>query len=198
MSDPNKALQWYAAHAREVADRHEALDPAKVHHWWLDQLPNSPAVILDVGAGSGRDAAWLAGKNHNVIAVEPVTAMIRGGLRRRPHPNFRWIEDELPSLQKISRLGISFDLVLLSAVWMHVKPADRNRAFRKVIQLLKPGGALVMTFRQRRSRPKTPAACMPPGLKRSRSSPETTALPSSAQPRRMSPARPAPCYGLRS
>ena len=31
---------------------------------------------------------------------------------------------------------------------MHVKPADRNRAFRKVIQLLKPGGALVMTFRQ--------------------------------------------------
>jgi SAM-dependent methyltransferase len=174
MSDSSKAFQWYEANAREVADRHEALDPEKVHHWWLDQLPNSPAVILDVGAGSGRDAAWLAAKNHDVIAVEPVTAMIQEGLRRRPNPNFRWMEDELPSLQKISRLGISFDLVLLSAVWMHVKPADCNRAFRKVIQLLKPGGALVMTFRQSPAPPKTPAACMPSDVKRSRSSPGTT------------------------
>ncbi len=131
----------------EVAVRHESLDPAEVHRWWLDQLPNSPAVILDVGAGTGRDAAWLAEKNHDVIAVEPVTAMIREGLRRRPNPSFRWIEDELPSLHKISRLGISFDLILLNAVWMHVKPADRSRAFRKLIQLLKSGGALVMTFR---------------------------------------------------
>jgi SAM-dependent methyltransferase len=148
MSESSKAYRWYEANAAEVATRHEALDPEKVHHWWLDQLPKPPVVILDIGAGSGRDAAWLAGKNHDVIAVEPATAMIREGLRRRPNPKFRWIEDELPSLQRISRLEISFDLVLLSAVWMHVKPADRNRAFRKVIQLLKPGGALVMTIRQ--------------------------------------------------
>ncbi len=100
MSYTSKALQWYEANAREVADRHEALDPAQVHHWWLDQLPSSPRVILDVGAGSGRDAAWLAGKNHDVIAVEPVTAMIREGLRRRPSPNFRRMEDELPSLSE--------------------------------------------------------------------------------------------------
>ena len=135
MSESSKAYQWYEANATEVAIRHEALDPVKVHGWWLDQLPNSPAVILDVGAGTGRDAAWLSGKNHDVIAVEPVTAMIREGMRRRPHPGFRWIEDELPALHKISRLGIFFDLILLNAVWMHVKPADRSRAFRKVIQL---------------------------------------------------------------
>jgi hypothetical protein len=63
-----------------------------------------------------RDAAWLAEKNHDVIAVEPVTAMIREGLHRRPNLSFRWMEDELPSLQKISRLGISFDLILLTSI----------------------------------------------------------------------------------
>jgi hypothetical protein len=34
------------------------------------------------------------------------------------------------------RLGLSFDLILLSAVWMHVPPADRTRAFRKLVMLL--------------------------------------------------------------
>jgi hypothetical protein len=74
--------------------------------------------------------------------------MIREGIRRRPNPGFHWIEDELPALHKTFRLGIFFDLILLNTVWMHVKPADPSRAFRKVIRLLKPCGALEMTFRQ--------------------------------------------------
>src|SRR5262249_43000794 len=38
--------------------------------------------------------------------------------------------------------------ILLSAVWMHVAPADRRRAFRKLVALLKPGGRLAITLRQ--------------------------------------------------
>ena len=45
------------------------------------------------------------------------------------------------------RLGLSFDLILLSAVWMHVPTADRTRAFRKLVTLLKPGGCLATTLR---------------------------------------------------
>jgi len=45
------------------------------------------------------------------------------------------------------RLGLSFDVILLSAVWMHLPPADRPRAFRKLITLLKPGGLLALTLR---------------------------------------------------
>src|SRR5262249_38349700 len=53
-----------------------------------------------------------------------------------------------PSLDKVLRLGLSFDLILLSAVWMHVRPSDRSRAFRKLITLLKPGGCIVITLRR--------------------------------------------------
>lgn len=45
---------------------------------------------------------------------------------------------------------MAFDLILLSAVWMHVPPSSRDRAFRKLITLLKLGGLLAM-----RSHPRT-------------------------------------------
>jgi SAM-dependent methyltransferase len=59
----------------------------------------------------------------------------------------RWVSDTLPSLDHVHRLGLAYDLVLLSAVWQHVAPADRPRAFRKLATLMKPGGVLVMTLR---------------------------------------------------
>jgi SAM-dependent methyltransferase len=38
-------------------------------------------------------------------------------------------------------------MILLSAVWQHVPPADRPRAIRKMATLMKPGGLLVMSLR---------------------------------------------------
>lgn len=59
----------------------------------------------------------------------------------------RWLLDGLPALREVLRLGLAFDVILLSAVWMHVAPADRARAFRKMVSLLKPGGVLLMSLR---------------------------------------------------
>jgi SAM-dependent methyltransferase len=44
------------------------------------------------------------------------------------------------------RSGLGFDAVLLSAVWQHVPPSRRARAFRKLCALLRPGGLLVLTL----------------------------------------------------
>ena len=65
------------------------------------------------------------------------------------HPNsaVRWVDDRLPALAGVHRLGLAFDLVWLSGVWMHVSPDERERAMRKIATLLKPGGRLVMTLR---------------------------------------------------
>ncbi len=59
----------------------------------------------------------------------------------------QWLDDSLPDFQVTQRLGLSFDVILLSAVWMHLPPAERPRAFRKLITLLKPGGLLALTLR---------------------------------------------------
>lgn len=73
MADP---VAWYDANAETVAARYEEISAEAVHDWLLDLLPLSPATVLDIGAGSGRDAAWLAAKGYDVVAVEP-----SGGMR---------------------------------------------------------------------------------------------------------------------
>jgi len=131
----------------EAAARFESLEAADVHAWLADLLPTPPALVLDVGSGTGRDAAWLADAGLDVVAAEPNPGML--GLARTLHlsPSIRWVADALPGLDKVFRLGLSFDLILLSAVWMFVPLADRPRAFRKLVTLLKPGGRIAITLR---------------------------------------------------
>src|ERR1700722_6083065 len=146
--DSSDAVAWYDQNVESVVERHEPLAPEEVNAWLADILPNQPALVLDVGAGSGRDAAWLASRGHEVIAVEPSEQMrIRGG-RLHWADKIRWINDRLPGLENVHRFGISFDVILLNAVWMHLVPANRRRAFRKLVTLLKPGAWMAMSFRQ--------------------------------------------------
>ena len=58
------------------------------------------------------------------------------------------MNDALPDLRALRALGRRFDLVLLSAVWMHVAPKGRERAFRILSELLGPSGLLVITLRR--------------------------------------------------
>jgi SAM-dependent methyltransferase len=138
----------YNSQAERLAAEYEALDPTDYRNTFASLLPRgSNLLALDVGAGSGRDAAWLAGLGFEVVAAEPATGMRSAGQRLHSSEAIRWIDDRLPALNATHALGLSFNLVLLSAVWQHVPPGDRRRAFRKLVTLLKPGGLLVVTLR---------------------------------------------------
>ena len=141
------AITWYDRHVADVAAAYEALDPDQLHGWMRDLLPEAPGLVLDVGAGTGRDAAWLAGCGLDVVALEPSRKLREKGGRLHPLSRIRWIDDQLPDLAMASRLGLRFDVLWLSAVWQHVLPAQRPRAFRKLVALLKPGGLLLVTLR---------------------------------------------------
>ena len=142
------AIAWYDANADVAAARYEQVAPERLHAWLTDLLPAAPAAALDVGTGSGRDSAWLASKGYDVVAVEPSPRMRVLARERHAAPPIRWLADALPALPRTFKTGLSFDLILLSAVWMHVAPTDRPRAFRKLINLLKPRGLLAITLRQ--------------------------------------------------
>lgn len=143
-----KGWKGYEGEAAEaLAARYEALRPAEVHSWLADLLPPGRGTVLDVGAGSGRDAAWLASMGYDVVAAEPSADMRAIAARLHPLPNVHWVDDALPGMEAVHRLGMAFDLILLSAVWMHVAPVERARAMRKLVCLLKPGGVLAVTLR---------------------------------------------------
>lgn len=106
-----------------------------------------------MGAGTGKNAAWLAGLGHAVIAVEPSTAFRTRAQVLHPDVRVTWLDDRLPSLSRLLRLGIAADAIVMSAVWQHVAPNDRPRAFRKLASLLRFGGVLAMTLRTGPSEP---------------------------------------------
>ncbi|MEQ8838624.1 MAG: class I SAM-dependent methyltransferase, partial [Lacipirellulaceae bacterium] len=137
----------YNREATRLSSQYGSVDPARVHSQWADSLADqNPGFACDIGAGSGRDANWLAGKGWDVIAVEPSAGM-RELAMPKSHPNVTWLDDSLPELSRLRALGHRFDLVLLSAVWQHLPPGQRERAFRILTELLKPGGTLVITLR---------------------------------------------------
>lgn len=132
---------------REFSEAYEAFGFADIHRDSVPFLPPAPGLMLDVGAGSGRDAAWFAEQGWEVLAVEPAAGMREAAAQRHASPRLRWLDDRLPALTSVHRLGIVFDLVWLSGVWMHVPPEERRRGMRKLATLLKPGGRMVLTLR---------------------------------------------------
>lgn len=139
----------YDGRADMLAERYEAVSSEQMLAEVLPVIPDGSdsKLALDVGAGTGRDAAWLTSLGYEVVAAEPAAGMRRIAAEKHGSHGIRWVSDALPSLDHVHGLGLAYNLVLLSAVWQHVAPTDRPRAFRKLATLMKPGGVLVMTLR---------------------------------------------------
>ena len=146
----------YDAEASTLVPEYERLRFEEIHAPVLDLVPESAGCVLDVGAGSGRDAAWFAAKGHQVVAVEPSAEMRAAGKERHGSPDIRWMDDTLPALDKVLRSKLTFDVVWLSGVWTHVPPSMRARAFRKLVSVMSPGGSMMVSLRRGPHPPKRP------------------------------------------
>ncbi len=142
-----KSTAYYDRNPDARIAAYDKLSAAEVHGAWAPQhLREEPGFACDIGAGSGRDANWLAELGWEVVAVEP--SVMRDKAASMSHPRVTWLDDALPNLNVLRALGRRFDLILLSAVWMHVAPRERERAFRILSELLNPSGLLVITLRK--------------------------------------------------
>ena len=140
-------IPYYEQNASRLVSQYESLSFHDVHASLLDLLPTPGTTVLDIGAGSGRDAAWFAANGYDVVAVEPSDGMLTHARQLHPSNKIHWLSDSLPDLAKVRRLGLSFDLILLSAVWMHIPPASRQRSLRKLATLLAPKGRIAISLR---------------------------------------------------
>lgn len=139
--------EGYADEADALARQYESIAFAEAHKPILHLLPAEPARVLDIGAGTGRDAAGFAALGHSVVAVEPTAAMRAHAMRLHPSPAIEWVDDSLPELAVLSARGESFDVVMLTAVWMHLDEAQRERAMPQVGALVRPGGLMALSLR---------------------------------------------------
>lgn len=142
-----QGTEGYREEAATLVPRYEELIFQDVHREVMHLFPAPPAQVLDVGAGTGRDAAALARAGHCVTAVEPTPAFREAGQRLHPGFGLRWLDDGLPELARVPEPAGGFDLILLTAVWMHLDAASRAVAMARLARLVAPTGLITMALR---------------------------------------------------
>ena len=115
----------YAEEAPELLKRYESISFAEAHRLVMHLIPTAPSRVLDIGSGTGRDAAGFVALGHSVAAVEPTEELRRGAVLLHPSPTIEWLDDSLPDLAVIRARGEEFDVVMLTAVWMHLDSLQR-------------------------------------------------------------------------
>ena len=137
----------YGREADALAIQYESVTFEDVHRPVLHLVPNGPGRALDIGAGTGRDAAALAVRGFAVTAVEPTAELRAHGERLHAASRINWIDDGLPGLAALAARAGRFDLIFLTAVWMHLDAAERAIAMGRLADLAAAGGRVFMTLR---------------------------------------------------
>lgn len=139
--------EGYAENAGQLIARYASVNFPDKYRPVSHLLPTRSGAVLDIGAGIGGDAAWLASLGHTVTAVEPVAAFREAGMKAQAVANLEWVDDSLPALSAIGARQSRYDLIIVAAVWMHLAAEERMEAMGNISTLLKPGAMLVMSLR---------------------------------------------------
>jgi SAM-dependent methyltransferase len=139
--------EGYADEADALVKQYEKISFGDVHRQVIHLIPTAPSRILDIGAGTGRDAAGFAAMGHRVTAVEPTAELRVKAKVLHPSPQIQWLDDSLPDLAHLHERGEIFDVVMLTAVWMHLDEQQRRRAMPQVAGLVQVGGLMMLTLR---------------------------------------------------
>lgn len=151
-----QTISHYHQHAARYQAQYDSVTARDVHADWASMLNElTPGLALDVGAGGGRDALWLAQQGWRVSAVEPAAGLRALG-QQNTGRDVEWFDAQLPELQGLPTPEQGYDLILLSAVWMHLPPAQRPIAFQRLCDYLSPKGTIIVTLRFGPSDPDRP------------------------------------------
>ncbi|GLX80735.1 class I SAM-dependent methyltransferase [Thalassotalea eurytherma] len=142
----NDNLTFYSENTDSLVSQYDSVSFDSVHNEWLTYVPTN-GMVLDIGAGSGRDARYLSEHGLKVYAVEPALALMQAAQNNSSECDITWYQDSLPNLERVRVLDVQFDLILLSAVWMHLSLDERTLSMKTMASLLRTGARLVITLR---------------------------------------------------
>lgn len=139
--DP-QTIAFYESQAQQISARYEAVS-SPVESYFAMAFPPG-ARVLDVGCGSGRDAARLLDCGYDAYGIEPSIGLRKAALTAHPSLAGRIGPGTLPEIGE--SFGGDFDGVLCSAVLMHVPDTELLDAALALRQLLKPHGRLLLSL----------------------------------------------------
>ena len=131
-------------------ERHAARDP--IESWSADPTLVEeaaglvPGTALDLGAGDGRNAVWLAEHGWQVTAVDFSSVAIERGRALAPSVGAD-VDWRLADLLEWAPPAGSFDLVAL--LFIHLPPTERRPLYARAAAAMADGGSLLVVGHDR-------------------------------------------------
>jgi len=136
-----KTVEIYDTTATTFVERWLSEDPADMYA--LFRRFFRPGLTADIGSGSGRDAAWLTANGFPTIGFDVADGLLAQARARFPQIEFR--KAALPDLVGVP--DRHFDNVCCETVLMHLPGEEIAPAVTRMLEILKPGGVIYMSFR---------------------------------------------------
>jgi ubiquinone/menaquinone biosynthesis C-methylase UbiE len=119
------------------------LEFARTQELVLRHLPPAPAMVLDVGGGSGVYSGWLASLGYEVHLVDASTKLVDQARTRSAQQRYPIASIRLGDARQLGFADNSADAALLLGPLYHLtERADRMRSLGEAHRVLRPGGVL--------------------------------------------------------
>jgi SAM-dependent methyltransferase len=123
-------------------DWHEQPAPVDLHDV-VSRFFIKGGRTADIGCGSGREVAWLNGNGFPADGFDASDGLLEQARVR--YPQLTFVHAELPALSGIA--PASYDNLLCETVIMHLDPAEVAPSVRRMLDIVKPGGILYLSWR---------------------------------------------------
>lgn len=140
-----QTVDRYDSGARAFSERYESVDMSQLYTLLDRYLPPPGSSVLELGCGSGRDAAFLLSRGYDVMAVDASVAMIAEATQLHPELDGRVVHAAVPLPEGSPLLSRTFHAVFSNAMLMHVPDEGLRRTARQIRRLLRHDGVLVIS-----------------------------------------------------
>jgi cyclopropane fatty-acyl-phospholipid synthase-like methyltransferase len=143
----HSTLNYYSQNSLKVAERYESADVTQLHDFLSSSLEPG-GRLLELGCGSGRDAAFMVSQGFRVLATDGSASMVEQAKLHRPELAAHVVHLKLPEGLS-SALGV-FDGIYAVAVLMHLSIQEIENTISAVNCLLAARGRFVFSVPARR------------------------------------------------
>jgi len=97
--------------------------------------------LLDIGCGSGRDIGFYLQKGFEVVGVDPAVEFLK--ICKLKYPNLKFYNSSLPNLKLPVK---NFDVITLTAVWMHIARIFYTYSIKSLKKYLNKNGKVIISY----------------------------------------------------
>ena len=138
----HKTLFYYENNAKHLSQRYESAKVDHIHSLLLKTFP-SKSYLLEIGCGSGRDAAFMYRNGYDILAIDGSREMIAEA--KQCHPELAGCLEVMKIPDELHFEPSFFDGVYCIATLMHLDKSGIDQTIEKVATILKAGSKFLFS-----------------------------------------------------